>query len=111
MHKPTGRMLRERKSLESFLRVLLKDESQELLALQIHNVVSSSMAGGRTLSGTLAVLDGDLRVNPVRVSTGDNMGGWKTRSKFLTDRQRANVLAAVRLVYECGGRFEWPDAE
>lgn len=106
MHRVTDTMRTQRKSLEGFLQSFLKDEQQSTLASQIHMLVASAWLGGDGITEVLAKLDQALQAVPVRTVTGDTLSGWTTRAKYLTERQRAQVLAAVKLVYDCGGRFD-----
>ena len=96
MNKPTPAMQFQRKSLETFLQSFLKGEAQSILASQIHTIVASAGSGGDGLAAVLEKLDVSLQTVPVRTVTGDNLTGWKTRTNYLTERQREQVLAAVK---------------
>ena len=47
-------------------------------------------------------------LNRVTVETvsGDNVDGWRTRTKYLTTKQKETIGRWVELVYMLGGRFD-----
>ena len=103
----TPKQIEERRVIGAFLPTIMKGEIETLqLSNMIHGEIVYGMhERGWDLETTLNHLDSYLQVNPSTSVNGDNVDGWRTKYRYLTDNQREAVKAMIRIVYQCGGAF------
>ena len=98
----------QRRTIAEFLDTFMSGDEHFQLAIQIHTIVAENRKAGCPLDEVLERLDNDLQETPITSVTGDAVNGWRSRKKFLTERQRAVVLEYVKSIYVFGGKFEMP---
>ena len=108
MWQITPQVRSERRVIAEFLDTFMSGDEHMQLALQIHTIVAENRKAGHQLNEVLERLDNDLQTTPVTSVSGNATDGWRSRKKFLTERQRAMVLSYVKSIYVFGGRFELP---
>ena len=101
----TKRQMHERLWLQQTIRTVVKTEPEQLAA-KIHDCLmflqKKELNNNQIIDEFKDFLD---RVT-VQTVSGNNADGWRTRLKYLTEKQKETIGMWVELAYMIGGRFD-----